>query len=123
MFDEYGPLVSTDEFHTLSRELSPGVQFRITNVPTIVRRGGDLPDAREYYTFATMRQLQSLRELGRIRMARGETDIEIDFGDDASLGRASLVVRWRNEREDRRKRYERLHPANQAAAEGQDVPG
>jgi hypothetical protein len=100
------PIISTDELRVEDHTLAPGVRLRITNVPTIVRTGGHEPGIREYYTVATVRQLERLREMARLRVAEGQADIVLDFGEDASLGRDSLRARQRDARELGRKRYD-----------------
>jgi hypothetical protein len=129
------PIVETTELGVEKRLFAPGARLRITNIPTIVRSGGHEPGVRRYYSMATWRQLDYLCELARLRVARGETEIVLDFGDDASLGREAYNARRRRARERGRKRYdlrmrrvprfgssdyyyERLHPVNRAAAEG-----
>jgi hypothetical protein len=121
------------------RNLAPGVRLRVTNVPTIVRTGGHEPGVREYYTVATVQQLERLRELARLRIADGQTDIVLDFEDDATLGRDSLRARHRDARELGRKRYddrvrrvprfgssdyyyERLHLVTSPRARGENLP-
>ncbi|MEA2690378.1 MAG: hypothetical protein QOD51_2985 [Candidatus Eremiobacteraeota bacterium] len=123
------PIISTDEIRVEDYVLAAGVRLRITNIPTIVRTGGHEPGVRLYYTRTTAKQLERLRELGRVRMLQGDTDIVLDFGDDATIGRRSLQARYRDARERGRKFYdqrmravprfgssdyyhERLHPAN-----------
>jgi hypothetical protein len=101
------PVSSRDELRDENQELAPGVHLRITNVPTVVRTGGGEPGVRLYRSIATARHLAHLIELGRIRMTAGETDIVLDFADDASLGRQAYGARVRQAREPRRKRYGR----------------
>jgi hypothetical protein len=134
------PIVETEELTVVNRELRPGCLMRITNIPTIVRTGGHEPGVRRYYSMTTAMQLDYLYELARVRMRRGETSIELDFRDDATLGRIALNERARREREtnrrwyDRRMRrvprfgssdyyYERLRPAGPGPGEGENVPG
>jgi hypothetical protein len=105
------PIVSTDELKTYDRILAPGIVVHITNVPTIINRGGHLPGVREYYTFETSEQLSWLSEMGRLRMAQGETDIWLDFSDNASSGRRALAARRLAYLEGRRKRYDRRRRA------------
>ncbi len=134
------PIVETAELTEITRTLQPaGAVVRITNIPTIVRTGGHEPGIRHYYSMATATQLDYLHELARLRMSRGETVIELDFGDDATLGRLALNERLRRERDasrryyERRMRriprfgssdylYERLHRAPGPPGEGQNVP-
>ncbi|HEX3464868.1 MAG TPA: hypothetical protein VHS78_12545 [Candidatus Elarobacter sp.] len=134
------PVISHDEIRDHIEELAPGVRLRITNIPTVVRTGGHEPGTRLYYSIGTAEHLSHLRELGRLRMARGETEIVLDFSEDAAPGRAAYNERLRREREGSRKYYEqrmrrvprygssdylyeRLHPAPPAAAEGEHVSG
>jgi hypothetical protein len=134
------PVVSHDEIRDEIDELAPGVRLRITNVPTVVRTGGGEPGARLYYALHTARHVGHLRELARLRMAQGETEIVLDFEDDAGPGREAYNARLRAERERHRRYYaarmrrvprfgssdyyyERLHRAPGAPGEGQNVPG
>ena len=134
------PVVSHDEIRDEIEDLAPGVRLRITNIPTVVRTGGGEPGTRLYHSIATAEHVSHLRELGRLRMARGETEIVLDFGDDAGPGRDIYNARLRAERESCRKYYqrrmrrvprfgssdyfyERLHPAGPFPGEGQNVPG
>lgn len=134
------PVISHDEIRDEIDELAPGVRIRITNVPTVVRSGGGEPGTRLYYSIATAEHVSHLRELGRLRMARGETEIVLDFGDDAGPGRDAYNARLRAERERYRKYYERrmarvprfgssdyyyerLHRAPGVPGEGQNVLG
>jgi hypothetical protein len=125
----------------MTRTLRPGgAVLRITNIPTIVRTGGHEPGIRRYYSLTTATQLDYLHELARLRMSRGESVIELDFGDDATQGRLALNERLRRERDTSRRHYERrmqrvprfgsgdylyerLHPAAAGPVEGQNVPG
>ncbi len=129
------PIVETNELGVEKRLLAPGARLRITNVPTIVRSGGHEPGVRRYYSMATWAQLDYLCELGRLRVAKGETEVVLDFEDDASLGREAYNARRLQARERGRKRYglrmrrvprfgssdyyyERLHPASPGVVEG-----
>jgi len=98
-------IITTYKRKTYEDELAPDAHVWIANVPMIIRRGGGRSDVREYMTFATARQLTSLRELARIRIANGEVDIHLDFGDDASAGRAAFKERARALGEQHRRRY------------------
>ena|SRR5437660_7550046 len=100
------PIISTDELTTEVEELAPGVRLVITNIPTIRRTGGGRDDVREYFTLEAAYQVIYLRQLARIRMAHGETDIRLDFADDASIGRRAFEARARALRERYRKRYD-----------------
>jgi hypothetical protein len=134
------PIISTDQLGVEDRTLAPGVRLRITNIPTIVRTGGHEPGVRVYYTVATVQQLERLRELARLRMADGQSDIVLDFGEDATLGRDSLRARGKDARERARRQYgqrmrrvprfgssdyyyERLHPVSSPRARGENRPG
>lgn len=131
------PIVESNELTVEVRTLAPGVRLRISDVPMIVRTGGHEPGVREYYTVATVQQLERLREVGRLRMVAGQTDIVLNFGDDATLGRESLRARDHEARErgrrhyDQRMRrvprfgssdyyYERLHPVSSLRARGEN---
>jgi hypothetical protein len=129
------PIVESAELGVEERRLVPGVRLRICNVPTIVRTGGHEPGERRYYTRDTAKQLESLHELARLRARPGDTEVCLDFREDATLGRLALHDRIRRQRDHYRKRYdarmrtvprfgssdyyyERLHPASGPGAEG-----
>jgi hypothetical protein len=101
------PIISTDVLTTETKELAPGARLVITNIPMIRRTGGGRDDVREYLTLDAAYQVIYLRQLARIRMAHGETDIRLDFGDDASVGRRAFEARARSIRERYRKSYVR----------------
>lgn len=101
------PIISTDELTTEIDELAPGVRLVITNIPMIRRTGGGRDDVREYFKLDAAYQVIYLRQLARIRMAHGETDIRLDFTDDASIGRRAFEARARAIRERYRKGYGR----------------
>jgi len=132
------PVVSHDEIREELHVLAPGVILRITNIPTVVRTGGGEPGERLYYSIATAEHVNHLYELGRLRMARGDREIVLDFSDDAGPGRAAYNARLRAERERSRRYYahrmrrvprfgssdyyyERLHRAPGPPGEGQNV--
>src|ERR1700736_4935678 len=101
------PIVSTDVLTTEVKELAPGVRLVITNIPMIRRTGGGRDDTRWYFTLEAAYQVIYLRQLARIRMGNGETDIRLDFSDDASIGRRAFEARARAIGERDRKRYDR----------------
>ena len=121
------PIVQTDELTIEDRLLAGAIRLRITNVPTIVRTGGHEPGVRRYYTLQTMTQLQSLQELARLRLRPGETQVELDFTEDATLGHRALHARRRQARERYRKRYHTrvrgLSPVGTSGDEGHSVAG
>ena len=67
------------ELVTFQKSIAPGVSVAIDGVPAKIR--GDREKFRTY-TFDTAYRLEHLLEVARQRMANGETEIRLHFGDE-----------------------------------------
>jgi hypothetical protein len=100
-----GPIITTFKLTTLKKTLD-GANVRIANVPATIRRGGGRRDVREYFTSRAVDQVFFLWQIARLRAAAGETDIHLDFKDDASAGRHAFASYEIAQQERRRRRYD-----------------
>jgi hypothetical protein len=104
-----GQIITTFKLTTLE-ETVDGAKVCIANVPAKIRRGGGRPGVREYFTSRAVDQVFFLCEVARMRAAAGETDIRLDFKDDASAGRHAFAAYELALRERRRRHYHaRVH--------------
>jgi len=73
----------TTNLLTFEKKLSPAVTVRIYNIPGRIGVGGEHDYRKQFIKRQTAHRVEHLLKIARRRMADGETEIRLDYAEDA----------------------------------------